>query len=112
MGRVARKLALAAVACSMVAGLAWAEPPTFQLAIRNHRYEPATLEVPAGKTIKLLIHNADPTPEEFESQELNREKIVPGGTTVTVYLSAMSPGTYGFFGDFHQDTAKGQIVAK
>lgn len=112
MARVMRLAVLAAVACSLLVGVAWADMPTFRLTIRDHRFEPAVLEVPTGQTIKLLIHNADPTPEEFESQVLNREKIVPGGTTVTVYLSSLSAGSYGYYGDFHQDTAKGRIVAK
>lgn len=112
MVKAVRTLVWVMVACSLAVGVAWAGPPTFKLTIRNHRFEPAELTVPSGKMIKLMVHNADPTPEEFESQELNREKIVPGGATVTVYLSAMSPGKYGFYGEFHEATAQGRIVVK
>lgn len=37
------------------------------LVIRNHRFEPAELKVPAGKKIKLLVLNQDASIEEFES---------------------------------------------
>jgi plastocyanin len=119
MGKGWRALILAGLACVVLAGLvalrpgaARADEAAFTLTIREHRFEPARLEVPAGKTIKLVIHNADPTPEEFESRELNREKVIAGGATVTVYLSALDAGSYAFIGEFHEDTAKGQIVAK
>lgn len=104
-------LAVAAGA-ALVAPVAMADETGAELTIRGNRFHPETLEVPAGKRIKLVIHNADATPEEFESYELNREKVVPGKSRVIVYIGPLDPGTYPFFGDFHQDTAKGRIVAK
>lgn len=82
------------------------------LLIRDHKFEPATLEVPAGTKIKLTIENQDATPEEFESNELNREKVVVGKGTITVFLGPLDAGKYHFFGDFHQETAQGDVVAK
>jgi plastocyanin len=107
-----RTLALALAVGFLVVGGAWADEATFKLTIKDHRWDPAELVVPAGKTIKLEIHNADATPEEFESHVLNREKIIPAGATVVVYLGALQPGSYEFVGEFHEDTAKGKIVAK
>ena len=46
---------------------AWAADPEFTLVIRDHRFEPAEIRVPAGQKIKLVVHNQDATPEEFES---------------------------------------------
>jgi plastocyanin len=83
-----------------------------KLAIRDHKFDPAELNVPAGTKIKLLIENQDATPEEFESNELNREKVVVGKGTITVYLGPLDAGRYPFFGDFHQETAQGVLVAK
>lgn len=85
---------------------------TYTLVIREHRFEPAELEVPAGQKIKLVVKNEDPTPEEFESHSLKREKIIPGKSQVTVSIGPLDPGTYDFFGEFHEETAKGRIVAK
>jgi plastocyanin len=81
------------------------------LTIRNHRFEPSTISVKAGTKIKLTVHNAQSEAAEFESSELNREKVVPPGSSVTVYVGPLEPGSYGFFDDFHQATT-GQIVAK
>lgn len=84
----------------------------YRLTIRNHRFEPLTLEVPAGERVRLTIENQDPSPEEFESYALNREKIVAGNATVTLYIGPLEPGTYEYFGEFHPDTALGRIVAR
>ena len=79
---------------------------------RNHRFEPNRIEVPAHVKFRLQVHNADDSADEFESTALNREKLVPAGQTVTVFLGPLDPGEYKFFGDFHQDTAQGVLVAK
>jgi plastocyanin len=82
------------------------------LSIRDHKFDPATLTVPSGVKIKLLVENHDATPEEFESADLNREKVVVGNATITVYLGPLDAGKYHFFGDFHQETAQGDLIAR
>ncbi len=82
------------------------------LVIRDHRFEPEEVRVPAGQKIKLMVHNQDSTPEEFESYELNREKVAAPGAKVTIYIGPLSPGRYPFFGEFHAETARGTIVAE
>lgn len=95
------------------AGSTWAaEIVEFTLTIKNHQFEPAQLVVPAGKKVKLLINNQDPTPEEFESHVLNREKVIPGNSQGIVLIGPLSPGQYSYIGEFHESTAKGVIVAK
>lgn len=91
--------------------MAIAEMPVYELHIKDHQFSPAELQIPAGTKVKLLVKNMDATPEEFESYELNREKIIPGNSEVTVYIGPLDPGTYGFFGEFHMDTAQGKIIA-
>jgi plastocyanin len=91
---------------------AYAQDFEAHLIIREHKFEPAELTVPAGQKIKLLVENQDTTPEEFESNELNREKIVVGKGTITVFLGPLDAGRYPFFGDFHQETAQGVLVAR
>ncbi len=88
------------------------ETPAFEIVIKNHKFEPATLEVPAGKKVKLIVKNQDPTPEEFESYELNREKVIAGNAQAIIFIGPLEPGTYPFFGEFNQATAQGKIVAK
>jgi high-affinity iron transporter len=82
------------------------------LLFHNHRFEPARIEVPAHQKFRLLVKNTDDTADEFESIDLNREKLVAPGQTITVFLGPLDPGEYKFFGDFHQDTAQGVMVAK
>jgi hypothetical protein len=89
-----------------------AQEPTYTLVIKDHKFQPIELEVPAGQKIALTVKNDDPTPEEFESQQLRREKVIPGGQQAIVYIGPLKPGRYEFFGDFNPKTARGFIVAK
>ncbi|MEO6407467.1 MAG: cupredoxin domain-containing protein [Burkholderiaceae bacterium] len=82
------------------------------LVIKNHRFEPAELKVPAGQRIKLIVHNQDTTPEEFESHSLNREKVIPGGAKATLFIGPLKPGRYPFVGEYNEATAKGTVVAE
>ena len=84
----------------------------FVVAIRDHRFEPAEVRVPAGQKIKLIVHNQDATPEEFESHELNREKVVAPGSKASIYIGPLAPGRYPFFGEFNEKTARGAVVAE
>ena len=105
------RLLLAAlfIACS---GLAYAEDPTFELTIRDHKFSPSELTVPAGKKIKLLVKNEDASAEEFESKKLNREKVIPGKSQATIFVGPLAPGEYPFVGEFHESTASGKLIAK
>ena len=84
----------------------------FELKIKDHKFDPEIVKVPAGKKIKLKVINLDPTPEEFESYDLNREKIIGGNKTGIVFIGPLKPGVYGFFGEFNMDTAQGKVVAE
>ncbi len=82
------------------------------LVIRDHKFEPAEVRIPAGQKVRLMIHNQDPTPEEFESHELNREKLIAPGATTGIYIGPLKPGRYPFFGDFNDKTAQGAVVVE
>lgn len=84
----------------------------YRLTIRDHRFEPVELRIPAGKKIKIIIDNQDESAEEFESHELNREKVIPAKSKATVFIGPLSPGRYPFIGEFHSDTAKGMLIAE
>ena len=81
------------------------------LTIRNRAFEPTELQVPAGRKIELHVKNADSSPSEFESAELHREKVVPAGQEIVVYIGPLRAGSYEFFDDFNP-RARGHIVAK
>ena len=99
-----------ALAASLLAcGAARADVPTFSLEIRGHLFYPSELVLPADTKVKLVVTNLDPTPEEFESYELNREKVIMGGTEAVIFLGPLEPGTYPFFGEFNPKTAQGTV---
>ncbi|MDA3913881.1 cupredoxin domain-containing protein [Oleiagrimonas sp.] len=86
--------------------------PQYTLTIHNHRYQPTQLKVPAHTKFKLVVVNKDATPEEFESSDFNREKIVMPNAQITIYVGPLDAGHYKFFGDFHQNTAKGTLIVE
>lgn len=92
--------------------LAFANSDSYTILIKNHRFEPSDLKVPAGKKIKLVIKNTDSTPEEFESHELKREKVISGKGKATIIIGPLAPGKYPFFGEFNEATAKGNLIAQ
>ena len=91
---------------------ACAATPELQLAIRDHLFFPSVLEIPAGVKVRVVIDNQDDTPEEFESYELNREKVIPGKTRTVIFLGPLPPGEYPFFGEFNVRTAQGKVVVR
>ena len=86
--------------------------PVVEITIKDHLFYPAELILPAATKIKLLIHNTDPTPEEFESYELNREKVIVGNSSAVIFIGPLKSGTYPFFGEFYPKTAQGKILVK
>ena len=114
MGAPIMKRLAAALAAIAIAGPALAADtePTFTIVIKEHRFDPAVVEVPAGKKFRLLVKNQDPTPEEFESKELRREKVIKGNSEAVINLGPLKAGTYPFVGEFNEKTAQGRLVAR
>ncbi|MDO8288908.1 MAG: cupredoxin domain-containing protein [Parvibaculum sp.] len=86
--------------------------PTFEITIKDHKFDPEKFDVPAGKDFKLIVKNLDATPEEFESFDFPVEKIIAGGGEGVFNVEALDAGDYKFFGEFNMDTANGVITAK
>src|SRR3546814_13269974 len=77
-----------------------AELPTFTLTFKpDGTFEPARLEVPAGR-FKLELINESKEPVEFESLPLRKEKVMGPGVKSFVVITISSPGQYPFFDDF------------
>jgi hypothetical protein len=84
----------------------------YNLLIRDHRFEPAEIRVPANKRVSIYVTNEDATPEEFDSSALKVEKVIPGKSKGLVRIGPLVPGRYEFIGEFHADTAKGVVIAE
>ena len=97
---------------ALFVGDAGAAPPEFAIDIRDHLFYPAELVVPANTKIRLIVTNHDPSPEEFESYELNREKVIMGGAKAIIFVGPLEPGVYPFFGEFNPKTAQGALRAE
>ncbi|MGA7981868.1 MAG: cupredoxin domain-containing protein [Chromatiaceae bacterium] len=82
------------------------------LVIQDHRFEPAEVRVPARQRVKLIVENRDATPEELESNDLRREKIIPGNSKGTIWVGPLPKGEYQFYGEFHESTAQGKLIAE
>jgi Cupredoxin-like domain len=82
------------------------------ITIRDHRFEPPELHVPAGKRIAITVVNDDPLSEEFDSSALKVEKVIAGKSQGVVQISPLKPGRYDFIGEYHDSTAKGQVIAE
>jgi len=103
---------VAGLGFALVATVTLAARPTLTLVIENHRFQPTELRIPAATKVLLLIENRDATPEEFESTDFNREKIVMPKSTIKVFVGPLDKGRYRFFGEFHQDTAQGVLIVE
>ena len=106
-----RCLASLVLLCMMTSA-AHAGKPVFEIEIRNHLFYPSTLTIPSNTKVKLLIYNRDSTSEEFESYELNREKVIMGNRKAVIFIGPLPAGEYPFFGEFYPKTAQGKIIAE
>jgi plastocyanin len=103
---------VAAVTALFAATASMAADVELNLIIKEHRFVPAELKIPAGQKVKLMIENQDATAEEFESHELNREKVIPPKSKLPIFIGPLAAGKYPFFGEFNQATARGVIIAE
>ena len=107
-----RAAAFAFAATLMAATPAAADDPVFAIEFKDGVITPSVLEVPANTRFKVEVHNTGTTPAEFESSELQREKVVGPGANSFVVIRGLDPGEYSFFDDFHPDTPPGKLIAK
>jgi len=82
------------------------------ITIKDHRFTPAEVKIPANKRMSIVVVNDDPTPEEFESLPMKIEKIIPGNSKALIRFGPIAPGRYEFIGEFNQATAKGVMIAE
>jgi len=96
----------------LFSNIVFAEAPVYEIRIKDHLFHPSRLEIPVNQKVKLLVLNEDSTPEEFESYELNREKVIMGASKGVIFIGPLRQGIYPFFGEFNPLTAQGTIEVK
>jgi plastocyanin len=82
-----------------------------RLVLKNHRFTPDAVTVPAGQRIRIELVNEDAASEEFDSEDLRVERDVTPHGKVSFEIGPLKPGAYSFMGELHPDTASGTITA-
>lgn len=96
----------------VLSGCEKSDAPIVKIDIKNHKFIPDKIYLEPNKNYKLTIENHDNTVEEFESIELNREKIVPANSSISLFIGPLTPGQYKFFGEFNMESAQGIIFVQ
>ncbi len=82
----------------------------FKVEIKDHLFTPATIYVPENQKVKLTFYNRDDTPEELDSFDLNREKVVFANSKASIFIGPLKKGSYEFFGEFNPSSAVGKVI--
>lgn len=104
-------LLIFALATVLVAPLP-ARAQEFTLTIKDHKFTPTEIRVPANKRVMITVVNDDATAEEFDSSALKVEKVIAGKSKGVVRIGPLAPGRYPFIGEYHEATAKGVVIAE
>ena len=102
----------AAVAAVLMLHTLTAYAEDYDIVLKDHQFSPAELNIPADQKVRVRLKNLDATPAEFESYDLNREKVVTANGEISFFIGPLTPGSYAFFDDFHRDMTKGTITVK
>jgi len=107
-----RTLAVFGIVALVTTGAASARADDYVVTIKDHRFTPAEIKVPANQRVTITLVNEDATAEEFDSSALKVEKVVAGKSKGVVRIGPLKPGRYPFIGEYHEATAKGVVIAE
>jgi hypothetical protein len=88
------------------------QSPGIPVTLKDHRFTPMEIHVPANQPVLITLSNQDGVAEEFDSTSLKVEKVVPGHEAGSVRIRPLAPGRYPFMGEYHADTARGVVIAE
>jgi plastocyanin len=99
------------IVSALGAGAAYAAQDV-TLTLKDHRFTPAEISVPAGQRVRIVLINRDPATEEFDSDDLKLEEVVTPMGQVAFDIGPLQPGHYNFMGEYHAETAQGRVVVE
>lgn len=105
-------LVLIGLAALLIVAPATVRADELTVTMKDHKFTPTELKVPANQRVVITVINDDATPEEFESSIMKVEKVIPGKSKGVVRIGPLKPGRYPFVGEFHEATAKGVVIAE
>ncbi|HEY7852605.1 MAG TPA: cupredoxin domain-containing protein [Caulobacteraceae bacterium] len=111
MNRSIPAAALAALLALASVAAAAPRDPTVALTLKDHRFTPAAIKVPAGVKVRIDLSNQDLATEEFDSHDLKVEQLVTPRGRTSFTIGPLKPGAYSFMGEFHPTTAQGRVDA-
>ncbi len=106
---------LAAAWVALAASAAFAAPtdsPGVTLTLKDHKFTPAAFTVPAGQKVMLTVINQDAATEEFDSHDLQVERLVTPNGRARFSIGPLKLGSYRFMGEFHAQTAQGVVTVQ
>jgi hypothetical protein len=80
--------------------------------LKDHKFTPSEIRVPADRPVLLSVSNEDATAEEFDSSSLKVEKVIAGHDRGNVRIRPLARGRYPFMGEYHSQTAQGVVIAE
>jgi len=89
-----------------------AQEASFRIVAKDGKFEPTSIDVPAGKPFTLEVVNQGAAAIEFESKDLKQEKVIAPGASSKINFKSLKPGTYRFVDEYREATAKGTLVAR
>lgn len=107
-----RQFALLLAATALLATPAMAEDRTYKLTLKDHKFTPSEITIPANTKVRFLVKNLDKTAAEFESDDFKAEKLIPAGKEVLVFIPALKPGIYEFHDEFNEAASKSKLIVK
>jgi plastocyanin len=84
----------------------------YVITLKDHRFTPANLVIPAGEKVKITVKNLDASAAEFESSDLSREKLVGPNSEIKIFVGPLGAGIYHYVDEFNEDQAHGTITVK
>lgn len=81
------------------------------IVIKDGKFVPMDVTIPAGSKVKIVVRNQDATLSEFESKQFHREKTVAPGEAIEVFVGPLDPGTYEFYDDRHRQN-RGHLIVQ
>lgn len=96
----------------LFSNLAFADDLVFKIELKNRTMVPNEIVVAPNTPFTIEVVNTDNTAEEFESNSLKIEKIIPPKRSAKFKVKPLAAGEYEIFGEFHMDTCQGKVIVK
>lgn len=104
-------IALAGVVATASAAASLSDMPLEIITLKDHRYTPEVITVPAGQKIRIEITNRDATADDFDSADLHVDRDLKPHERAAFVIGPLKEGHYKFKGELHAATAHGEVIA-